>query len=141
MDATLQAASEAADARIAALEQRLAERPAPVPAAPAAPSAPSAPTTAARAPTAADAPAQAAPAAPGFVVILASLPTRAQAERELATQRDKGIAAILRESRIDGQTWYRVQVEGYRERAAAAAYVRELATRHGIRNAWVAAAR
>ncbi|HEY5790312.1 MAG TPA: SPOR domain-containing protein, partial [Gammaproteobacteria bacterium] len=113
------------DARLQQLEQRARTPAAPVAkAAPAAKPAPAAPPAAA--------------ASGGFTVVVASFPTRAQAEQSLAALAKAGEPLRLRAAVVDGKTWYRVQAEGFADRAAAQAYARRLASRHGIGGAWVA---
>ncbi|RLA29956.1 MAG: hypothetical protein DRR03_11305 [Gammaproteobacteria bacterium] len=75
----------------------------------------------------------------GYVVILASLPVREQALQQLDLLRAKGFKVVLREARVKGRTWYRVQAEGFHDRDSAAVYARTAEDRHGVTGAWVVA--
>jgi cell division septation protein DedD len=75
----------------------------------------------------------------GYVVILASLPVREQALQQLDLLRAKGLKVVLREARVKGRTWYRVQAEGFHDRDSAAVYARTAEDRYGVTGAWVAA--
>lgn len=75
----------------------------------------------------------------GYVVVLASLPFRDQALQQLDMLRAKGLKVVLREAQVNGQTWYRVQAEGFHNRTSATDFARVAENRHGVAGAWVVA--
>jgi hypothetical protein len=83
--------------------------------------------------------AKAAPAAStgGWLVNLVSLTSSLEADKQVKQLKSLGVDAIKRSATIDGKTWYRLQVVGFGSKQEARAYADKVATKTGMKNAWV----
>lgn len=83
--------------------------------------------------------AKAAPAAStgGWLVNLVSLTSSLEADKQIKQLKSLGVDAIKRSATIDGKTWYRLQVVGFGSKQEARAYADKVATKTGMKNAWV----
>ncbi|MBI2383832.1 MAG: SPOR domain-containing protein [Gammaproteobacteria bacterium] len=111
--------------------------PIPAPAAPPPLEASAAPAVQAEVPVPAAAEAEPAPVQESWTVVLISLPSAAAAEKEARKLKKAGHAASVAPVEVKGETWYRVQLAGFTEQAAAQAKARQL-RRKGYKGAWVA---
>ncbi len=82
--------------------------------------------------------AKAAPvASSGWSINLISFSSRRSAEQEQQQLQKRGIDTVLRAARVDGRTWYRLQVGGFDSKAEAEAYLSRVKSIDGLDSAWV----
>ena len=74
---------------------------------------------------------------PGWVIVIASVATRAAADKALKGLKANGINAEVNPTTVKGRPWYRIRISGFSSRQKANAKKAELAKQHGIKDTWI----
>jgi len=72
-----------------------------------------------------------------WAIIIASVNSRAAANKALTRLKAKGIAADISPITVKGKAWFRIRVSGFASRAEAEIQKTYLAQRHGIKGVWL----
>lgn len=73
----------------------------------------------------------------GWVVNLVSVDSQYAADKALKRYQAQGISAEIFPVKVKGKTWYRIRITGFANKQEAATQKKYLASKHGIKNAWV----
>ena len=73
----------------------------------------------------------------GWVIVIASLNSRAAADKAITNLNAKGIAAEVNPIMVKGNPWYRIRVSGFTSREEANAQKAYMASQHGIKDTWI----
>jgi len=72
-----------------------------------------------------------------WAIVLASVNSRAAAEKAIARLKAKGIAADIFPTTVKGKAWFRVRLSGFASRAEAEIQKASLAQQYGIKGVWI----
>ncbi len=73
----------------------------------------------------------------GWVIVIASVATRAAADKALKGLKANGINAEVKPTTVKGRPWYRIRVSGFNSRQEANAKKANLQKQHGIKDTWI----
>jgi len=73
----------------------------------------------------------------GWVIVIASVATRAAAEKALKGLKANGINAEVKPTTVKGRPWYRIRISGFASRQEANAKKASLQKQHGIKDTWI----
>lgn len=73
----------------------------------------------------------------GWVVNLVSVDSKYAASKALARYKTRGISAKIFRTLVNGKTWYRLRIGGFASKQEAMAQKNYLATKYGIKDAWL----
>ncbi len=73
----------------------------------------------------------------GWVIVIASVATRAAADKALKGLKANGINAEVKPTTVKGKPWYRIRISGFASRQAANAKKASLQKQHGIKDTWI----
>ncbi|MDQ6998215.1 MAG: SPOR domain-containing protein [Mariprofundus sp.] len=73
----------------------------------------------------------------GWVIVIASVATRAAADKAVKGLKAQGINAEVNPTTVKGNPWYRIQISGFASRDAASLANATLLKQHGIKDTWI----